>query len=837
MFANREDARSSGPPGTDLLRLAAHLAALGAFGSVPPLLFLVGPQGAVGGMVGGLLFIYVVWCLNHGYRDAARSWLLVGIVLGSTFGYAAYGGIEGWSLVVMVYLPMFSIFLGRARAAIGTWVGVGVVLILGLTYALPDIWLYGRPSADMIDRVRAVVLVAIVALCGVVATYATRRLERAVVTARSTERRATQAMERKTSFLANISHELRTPMNAILGYSDLVLEDNVVSATTAADVGRIRKAGEEMLALINEVLDLARRDAHGPGAPTDCAVSTLIHRWMADASGALVVDAGGLPIATVWGDPDHLAQLVRDLVRSYRRRGVIGLEISVSGASDGVLVGFRPLSGPRLGAIAMHLEWLIAERTASAGGVTLRRREGDAFEMLIPFRALKPARMVPMRRWPFGITFPRLPSDPMANLRVRLSIRLAWLSMGVLTVVGPGALLLHQESVVTLIPVIVWGAFLLGVLGLYRQGWHGPAAITMAIGQIIALAIVEGMFGGMADAGLLYFPVTAVLGTLIVGSRAGHWLTFAVIVAVGMVWGAGTLGWLPPSPPDSREVIAFQAVSATAMSAVLVALWSRPFEALLASAHDAAERASEADRAASHFLDSVSVEFRTPLNAILGYAEMLAEDETDPSVRADLMRIVDAGRHLLTVVDDVLDMSAIVADQLELEPRPIELAPLLTSVLTVVKPLLERRGNHLQVAMAPDAGVVLADPKRLRQILMNLLSNAAKFTDHGTVSVSAATQGPDQIVISVADTGIGIAAEDVEQLFLPFRQVHHGNPGQYGGTGLGLAISHRLATMMQGDITVRSVIGKGSVFSVSLPVPALLEHRSQVPAGCRAELS
>ncbi|MEO0605919.1 MAG: HAMP domain-containing sensor histidine kinase, partial [Myxococcota bacterium] len=365
---------------------------------------------------------------------------------------------------------------------------------------------------------------------------------------------------------------------------------------------------------------------------------------------------------------------------------------------------------------------------------------------------------------------------------------------------------------------------------------HRTASFVMAFGFLAVVVSIQAFQGGTAGAGMAYFPLVAVLGTLVVGSSGGHLITVvtaASIVAMGL---AEYAGLLPTHAPDPRLYVAFVTAVATTMSAALVAMWSAPVEAALAAARDAAWRASEANRATSGFLDAVSIELRTPLNAILGYAELLCEEhEHADDLCEDVGRILDAGRHLGSVVDDLLDMSAIATEQLELRSAAVELAPLLTSALAVVRPLVEGRANVLDVEVDAEVWGVTADATRLRQILVNLLSNAAKFTEEGTIAVRVQA-GADMVVISVQDTGIGIARQDLKRLFEPFRQVHRGTPGEYGGTGLGLAISRRLARKMGGDIRVRSSLGKGSRFSLFLP-RATADQRSPGSTMPRSRLS
>jgi PAS domain S-box-containing protein len=231
-----------------------------------------------------------------------------------------------------------------------------------------------------------------------------------------------------------------------------------------------------------------------------------------------------------------------------------------------------------------------------------------------------------------------------------------------------------------------------------------------------------------------------------------------------------------------------------------------------------AERANETK---SRFLASTSHELRTPLNAILGYSEMLqeqVEEEGHPEYLPDLRKIQSAGQHLLSVINDILDLSKIEAGKMELYVESFELRPLIDDVATTVKPLVEKRGNRLDVQAARDLGTMRGDVTRLRQVLLNLLSNASKFTEQGVVALAVEREpAGGAITFRVRDTGIGMTPEQLGRLFEAFSQADAATASKYGGTGLGLAISRRFCQMMGGDVTVESVPGQGSTFTVRLP--------------------
>ena len=245
----------------------------------------------------------------------------------------------------------------------------------------------------------------------------------------------------------------------------------------------------------------------------------------------------------------------------------------------------------------------------------------------------------------------------------------------------------------------------------------------------------------------------------------------------------------------------------------------RRTEQALVVARDAAEAAS---RAKSAFLATMSHELRTPLNAIIGYSEMLIEEAEDLGQTAcvsDLGRIASAGRHLLALINDILDLSKIEAGRMELTVEPFELPRLLREVAASVRPLVEQNRNTLTLEVAPDVPPVNGDVMRVRQVLLNLVSNATKFTEAGTIHVRARLDG-DEVHVDVRDTGIGMTPDEVSRLFQEFSQADASTTRRYGGSGLGLAISQRLCRMMGGRITVQSAKGEGSTFTVVLPLHA-----------------
>lgn len=237
----------------------------------------------------------------------------------------------------------------------------------------------------------------------------------------------------------------------------------------------------------------------------------------------------------------------------------------------------------------------------------------------------------------------------------------------------------------------------------------------------------------------------------------------------------------------------------------------------------AKEAAETANRTKSLFLANMSHELRTPLNAILGYSEMLHEDAAERHLdefSGDLEKIIAAGKHLLALINDILDLSKIEAGKMELFLEDFDVAEMIKEVASTITPLVEKHANTLQIELGPGLGVMHADLTKVRQSLFNLLSNAAKFTHDGLITLDARRQsmdGSEWIVFRMSDTGIGMSAEQILKLFKDFTQADASTTRKFGGTGLGLALTRRFCQMMGGDVTVHSVSGEGSVFTITLP--------------------
>jgi len=279
---------------------------------------------------------------------------------------------------------------------------------------------------------------------------------------------------------------------------------------------------------------------------------------------------------------------------------------------------------------------------------------------------------------------------------------------------------------------------------------------------------------------------------------------------------------------DSRDELAELAETLNHMSEQLANA--------IEDADEARHNADLANHAKSQFLANMSHELRTPLNAIIGYSEMLQEEAgemTPDEVVADLDKILSAGRHLLSLINHVLDLSKIEAGKMQLYVETFEVTPVLQDLENTIGPLVSKNGNRLRLEVDEALKTLSTDQTKLRQSLLNLLSNACKFTHDGEISLTArrVREGDREWAeFVVADTGIGMSGEELSRIFDAFSQAELATTKQYGGTGLGLAISKKFCLMMGGDITVASTPGEGSAFTVRLPLADLSATTSSAPA-------
>ena len=360
------------------------------------------------------------------------------------------------------------------------------------------------------------------------------------------------------------------------------------------------------------------------------------------------------------------------------------------------------------------------------------------------------------------------------------------------------------------------------VIGCYVTAvWFnlGPSAAVL-------LGIHSGCIsvGGwrMGVLGAVAIGVGMLLGTLVFGAHfdplGGHLLAQGLGVAMIFIY-TTVFSW--QSHGQAQRVVRVakqleaQSVDLQRNSALLE---ERTHQ--LELARDAAEAANSSK---SQFLANMSHELRTPLNAIIGYSDLLIEEAEELDAQdlvPDLDKIRSSGKHLLGLINDVLDLSKIEAGKMEMLLETFEVRDVVSAVAAMVRPLVEKNGNTFELAMDENVGTMHADLTRVRQILLNLLGNASKFTSNGTVSLTVTREESkwrEWVVFAVRDTGIGMTPEQLTRLFQPFTQADPSTTRKYGGTGLGLSISQRLSRLMNGTISVVSEPGMGSIFTVRIP--------------------
>ena len=378
--------------------------------------------------------------------------------------------------------------------------------------------------------------------------------------------------------------------------------------------------------------------------------------------------------------------------------------------------------------------------------------------------------------------------------------------------------------------------------------WSLPLALRQTARQqlvafisVVVLTFVSlyGSFfyGGMSSPFLAWVLVALLIGFFYLGERKLLLLGIFGTFALGFFAAYAANGGFPEhvSPAELAGVGAFSVCCATAYTSMMAAYYAQVLSlqsrleqearhhlALTVQLRTVKEAAERANQAKSVFIAKMSHQLRTPLNAVIGYSEILLEDEelsSNGQQTANLKRINNAGKHLLSLVTDVLDLSKLDRENFDIALQTFDLRAFTEEVAETCRSLVLNNGNQFDIGYGNDLGLMVCDPRRLRQIVFNLLSNAGKFTKRGSVvlSVSRARGDGDLVRLAVGDSGIGISRDTLPKLFKDFNQADAAIAGRFGGTGLGLAVSQSLCRMMGGEITVESEHGKGSCFTVTLP--------------------
>jgi signal transduction histidine kinase len=433
----------------------------------------------------------------------------------------------------------------------------------------------------------------------------------------------------------------------------------------------------------------------------------------------------------------------------------------------------------------------------------------------------------PLIRW---VDQSQTEPTPGARARVRVQHLIALLQV----LVGlPYVLLFVSSGVEWAVPVLLPVVFS-SPAGLFTFTRRGRPDIGGRVVSVCGMLFISGCLvarGGMLSNAAAWMLVVPVFSNFMVGPRHGATMSLATAAVFAGMWTFESLGLpmhrgLPEGLLPYMPLIDYPAIALVlgGMLYVQAEIW------------ETAEReAREAAQARYIFLATMSHEIRTPLNGVLGLTEVLLHSDLDPDQRQLAMTVRSSGKLLRSLLDDVLDYSKIDSGRLDIEHTPVDLEELCQELVQLWRGPAEEAGLTLSYTMTPEAPRwVLGDPTKLRQILGNLVSNAIKFTEKGSVTLEADAQG-ERLLLSVRDSGIGLSPEATTRIFEAFRQADGTTTRRYGGTGLGLAISQRLARFMGGDLEVRSEQGHGSTFTLKLPllhsVPDTITAESPRPLG------
>jgi signal transduction histidine kinase len=364
---------------------------------------------------------------------------------------------------------------------------------------------------------------------------------------------------------------------------------------------------------------------------------------------------------------------------------------------------------------------------------------------------------------------------------------------------------------------------------------YNPLALVSIQNLIFCILWSCYFYGGVTSPTLPWVLTIPLLAFFYLGSSAKLRLIVIAMFAINLAIFVGLyqFGYPVKSPLPGAGMQGLGLVSTIAAS-IYVAMMALYYAKVLASqtelesemrqhmatASELRLATLEAERAGSakdEFLARMSHELRTPLNAVIGYSQMLLEEDEDPQSIADLNKIHGAGQHLLKLVNEILDLSKIEAGKMELYLEHTDISELLEKAVRDATPAAQANGNRIVGNFGPAARPALVDASKLRDLVGQLLDNAAKFTQNGTIEVSVEDAGEHHVTIHIADTGIGIAPDQIAGLFEKFTVVDDRSTSKYGGTGLGLALSQKLCKLMGGEIAVESALGQGSRFTIRIP--------------------
>src|ERR1700712_2115385 len=387
---------------------------------------------------------------------------------------------------------------------------------------------------------------------------------------------------------------------------------------------------------------------------------------------------------------------------------------------------------------------------------------------------------------------------------------------------------------------------------------YNPLALLSVQNLIFCILWSCYFYGGVTSPTLAWVLTIPLLAFFYLGSSPSLRLLVVGLFVVNLALFAGvSFSGYPPTKEDlpaaAMQGLGLVSTIAAALYVAMMALYYAKVQTLqgelegemrqhMATASALRMATLEAERAGAakaEFLAKMSHELRTPLNAVIGYSQILienAQDEGDVESVADLAKILTAGEHLLKLVNEVLDLSKIEAGKMELDLQEIVLTDLFSEIVVVAETAAKKRRNRIFCNISPKLGTLLCDPVKLRNVLTELFDNAVKFTQDGTIDLVAECvpgEASDELMIHVIDTGIGIPPDQISSLFEKFTVVDDSSTSKYGGTGLGLALSQKLCRLMGGEIFVESELGKGSRFTVRLP---LLAERTKSDAFASATL-